>query len=211
MRDYNCFSGDNNKVLISAQYDFYEYLIYDIFDVARKLWLLCAEIVMLESEDVQRVKDKTSFDHRTLQQVHDAIATAFRYIHRDHQLEIGFNKKSPQEINHYFDHSYNDWDPKKFNDMELQYLYKWNPFFKKHLKELTTIDSNNFTYNKNHTFVRDIITASIFYPHKDKGYEAEKRCDSYIYEYFGNGLPEAVEKHWEDFRIKQQKINNKSQ
>jgi len=84
------FDGDNNDKLLNVQHDAYWDLVAWLFETARRRYLEAARLLRAEDDLTKAVQEKTTFDHRTLQDAHDLIAAHYRFTHDDGgQLRIG--------------------------------------------------------------------------------------------------------------------------
>jgi len=75
----SCFPDDDNAVLKWVQHDLYGSVLYCMFGVCRERYLAAARLIGVETELAERVRERTSLDHRVLQDAHHWIAWHFRY------------------------------------------------------------------------------------------------------------------------------------
>jgi len=92
------FSGDDNKLLKYAQQAAYGHLVGFLYHYARERYLRAARLLKVESPLFLIVRDKSSFDHRALQDAHDRIAAHYRFTHMDAaQSSLGLDQKTHEE------------------------------------------------------------------------------------------------------------------
>jgi hypothetical protein len=91
----HAFPGDDNQLLARIQHDTYWEHTGFLFCEAKERYIRAAHLVGVETELYQRVKSRTSFDHRVLQTAHDAIAGYYRF-ERGHggQMPLPFGDMS---------------------------------------------------------------------------------------------------------------------
>ena len=77
------FAGDNDEVLKSYQHDNYGKLLGVLFRAFKNEYLHSQSILGIETDFGKRLRATDSFDHRLLQDMHDLIATTFRFDNPD--------------------------------------------------------------------------------------------------------------------------------
>ena len=77
------FRGDDNEILKwDVQHDLYKQLRGYLFTVPKERFLKSAQLLGIEQELIERIRNIDRFDHRVIQYAHDIIASYFRYAHR---------------------------------------------------------------------------------------------------------------------------------
>ncbi len=84
------FPSDTNATLKDVQFRLYPEMLLRLYSRPRDRYLDACRLVQAETELASRLRSMDSFDHRTLQDVHDLIAAWFRFSQDDGgQLRLG--------------------------------------------------------------------------------------------------------------------------
>jgi len=130
------------------QHDVYGDVLSDLYKIAKRLHHHGEVIVGITTQLRRDSWDKNSFDHRTLQYLHDMIAAQFRYEY------IFYTCKGP--LFHTFDNS---------SEEKERVSLLWKEFYPKELERLV----------EEHPFIARWILTSTTYPNPDeRGIEAEE-------------------------------------
>jgi hypothetical protein len=113
------YPGDNNEALKMAQFHLYGEMLLRLFSRARDRYLDAGRLVEVETELARRAKAMNTFDHRTLQGMHDLIAAWYRFSRDDGgQLRLG---ESPE-------------------DYEKRLATEWRDFFEDEVARIVSLD-----------------------------------------------------------------------
>ena len=147
------FENDGNDVLQLVQHDCYRDILYYIFECAKTRFLESSNLLGVRNEIIDRLRDRTGFDHRVLQNTHDIIAARYRYLHDDGgQLSFFDNPKNKTIV-----------AQKEF------YKKKWCDWFYSEVKELNTYDE----------FTKAVVKA-VIYQNTETGYLSESVLKEFL-------------------------------
>lgn len=74
------FPGDDNDVLMWVQHDLYGSAVGRVFGACKERYMAAISLTGASTELAERIRDRSTFDHRVLQDAHDWIAARFRYV-----------------------------------------------------------------------------------------------------------------------------------
>lgn len=182
MHVHPCFIGDNNESHFESQHHLYSWLCFKIFDNCRITYLRCNEVCnSLSNHEKINLINIDSYDHRTLQNVHDIIATSFRYLNRENQLSLF--ELNEDDINNHFIFFYKKWHRGNLNYVNLIWGFHWENYFNKIIMDLTNLNTMRSD------FVYHVINASFLNPNIKSGTESEHNLVSILKDYLRlNGI-----------------------
>ena len=144
----SCFEGDDLEWVMKLQHDAYGDMVRAVFSTAKNAYLHAEMIIGACTNLGKLAKEEKTFDYRTLQHLHDVIASEFRRVHRDKLAELS-RLTFPNDANHL---NYADTLWRNYLQEEVDRLIRVRP-----------------------DVVRDILTAAL-YPNPDpQGMFAESR------------------------------------
>ena len=74
-----CFPGDDNDVLKWVQHDLYGSVVGQMFSACKERYIAAIRLTGVSTGLTERIRDRSTIDHRALQNAHDVIAAHFRY------------------------------------------------------------------------------------------------------------------------------------
>ena len=80
------FPGDDDNRLFDIQFEVYDQVIGIIVNTARDRFLAGELVLRYVAQMSMQVRQLTSFDHRTIQDIHDLIAAWYRFRKRTERL-----------------------------------------------------------------------------------------------------------------------------
>jgi hypothetical protein len=141
----NYFEYDSTKIGW-VQHDVYGYVIFDLFDIAKRIYHDGECVVGITTQLTRDSRDTRRFAHRTLQYFHDTIAAQFRYEYIFHKCE--------GPLFHTFDNS---------SEEKEIVLLLWKEYYPKELERLA----------ERYPSITRLILTSATYPDPDRrGIEA---------------------------------------
>ena len=161
-KEKGCFKNDNDESLKELQYSMYKYAISTIFMECKRIYAdNHYSLLYLSEDEIFRIKNADSFDHRLIQDLHNIIAAIFRFKLQKEELKEELFNNDINQIKTRFESIYIDTNflleiPQKM----WHTAYKWHLFIKE-------------TICDNISIVREIISATILYKDcKDKKWES---------------------------------------
>ena len=129
------FAGDPMEIA-DIQHDLYEEYLGLIFEKARKEYLKAEVILGIDTELGEKLKQATGFDHRTIQDFHDAIAGKFRFnwlVLKNQQFDFF---KEPEPVSEDASDIAHRW--RNFLESELEAIFNDTPVLIKQICLATT-------------------------------------------------------------------------
>ena len=106
------FLGDTNQALKDVQFRLYGEMLVRLYSRPRDRYLDASRLLQIDTDLATRLRSMDSFDHRTLQDIHDLVAAWFRFSQDDGgQLRLGETDEA------YLDRLANEW--RAFFDEEI--------------------------------------------------------------------------------------------
>lgn len=116
-----CFPGDDNDTLMWIQHALYGSMLWWLLGACKERYLAAVRLTGVRTELADRIRDRTTFDHRVLQDAHDLIAAHFRYVFDPAgQMPLPYDELS------YKEHLERHWSRYFFEEMRR--LTEYDPF-----------------------------------------------------------------------------------